>query len=123
MKLGSGAFEGPFSFRTRFEDEKGTNPEELIGAARAGCFSMAFAAELGKAGFTPDHIQTTAQVHLERAGEGFAIGRVQLATEARVPEIQDQKFHEIAERAKTNCPVSKLLAGAKIELQAKLSRI
>ena len=122
MKLGSGAFEGPFSFVTRFENEKGTNPEELIGAAHAGCFSMAFSAELGKAGFTPERVHTTAQVHLEKTEGGFAITRVQLAMDAKIPEIEEKAFREIAERAKTNCPVSKVLAGAKIELQAKLTR-
>jgi osmotically inducible protein OsmC len=120
MKLGSGAFEGKFSFGTRFEEAPGTNPEELIGAAHAGCYSMAFSAMLGGAGFTPKSIRTAAKVHIEKVGEGFAITRIQLATEANIPGIDDAKFKEIAEAAKKGCPVSKALAGVQIELDAKL---
>lgn len=120
MKLGSGAFEGSYSFPSRFESGKGTNPEELIGAAHAGCFSMALSAGLGKAGFTPTRIHTTATVHLEKVGEGFAITRVELESEAQIPGIDDKTFQEQAEAAKKGCPVSKALAGPQISLKAKL---
>ena len=120
MKLGSGAFEGSYSFPSRFESGKGTNPEELIGAAHAGCFSMALSAGLGKAGFTPTRIHTTATVHLEKVGEGFAITRIELESEAQIPGIDDKTFQEQAEAAKKGCPVSKALAGPQITLKAKL---
>jgi len=120
MKLGSGAFNGAYSFRTRFEGAPGTNPEELIGAAHAGCFSMALSAGLGKSGFTPKRIHTTAQVHLEKVGEGFKITRIQLRTEAEIPGIDDKTFREHAEGAKKGCPVSQALAGTQIELEARL---
>ena len=120
MKLGSGAFNGAYSFRTRFEGAPGTNPEELIGAAEAGCFSMAFSAGLGKAGITPKRIHTTAQVHLEKVGEGFKITRIQLRMEAEIPGIDEATFREQAEAAKKGCPVSQALAGTQIELDAKL---
>ncbi len=120
VKLGSGAFEGQYSFATRFEQGKGTNPEELIGAAHAGCFSMALSAGLGKAGFTPESIQTTAKVTLDKQGEGFAITRIDLVTEAKIPNIDQNTFRKHAEEAKANCPVSKALAGTKINLDAKL---
>jgi osmotically inducible protein OsmC len=120
MKLGSGAFEGKYSFGTRFEEAPGTNPEELIGAAHAGCYSMAFSAMLGGAGFTPKSIKTEAKVHIEKVGEGFAITRIQLACQGNVPGIDEGKFKEIAEAAKKGCPVSKALAGVQIELDAKL---
>src|SRR6266436_8271852 len=87
VKLGSGAFEGAYSFASRFEEGKGTNPEELIGAAHAGCFSMALSAGLGRAGFTPKRIETSARVHLEKVGEAFRITRIELKTEAAVPGI------------------------------------
>jgi osmotically inducible protein OsmC len=120
IKLGSGAFSGPYSFQTRFEDKPGTNPEELIGAAHAGCFTMALSAALGKAGFTPRRIHTTAKVALEKGGDSFSITTINLITEASIPNIDNAKFQEIADGAKKNCPVSKALAGAKIELDAKL---
>ena len=120
MKLGSGAFEGRYSFGSRFASEKGTNPEELIAAAHAGCFSMAFALGLGRAGFTPTRIHTTAKVHIERAGEGFRITRIDLDTQAEVPNIDDAKFREQAEAAKQGCPVSQALAGTEITLSARL---
>ncbi len=120
MKLGSGAFEGKYSFRTRFEEEKGTNPEELIGAAHAGCFSMALSAGLNKAGYKPQKIQTTATVHLEKVGEGFSISRIELDTTASVPGIDAGTFKDQAEMAKAGCPVSKALAGTQILLTAKL---
>jgi osmotically inducible protein OsmC len=86
VKLGSGAFEGPYSFKSRFEDGKGTNPEELIAAAHAGCFSMALALMLGQSGFTPSRIHTTAKVHIEKAGQGFKITQIELEIEAEIPK-------------------------------------
>ena len=120
VKLGSGAYEGAYSFRSRFEDGSGTNPEELIGAAHAGCFSMALSAGLTKAGFTATRIHTTAKVHLEQVGEGFKITRIQLDTEAEVPKLDKRAFLEYAEGAKKNCPVSVALAGVDISLNARL---
>lgn len=123
VKTGSGAIDGAYSFRTRFEGAQGaagTNPEELIGAAHAGCFSMALSAGLGKAGFTPTRIRTTAKVYLEKVGEGFKITRIQLATEAAIPNIDEATFRQQAEGAKAGCPVSQALAGAQIDLDAKL---
>ena len=117
MKLASGAYEGPFTFASRFESGKGTNPEELIGAAHAGCFSMFLSALLTQAGFTPTRIRTTASVHL---GEGPTINLIELNTEAEVPNLTEAAFLEHAEAAKKNCPVSKALAGPEIKLQAKL---
>ncbi len=120
MRLGSGAFEGPFSFGTRFEDTPGTNPEELIGAAHAGCYSMAFSALLGDAGFTPERIDTSAEVTVDKVEGGFAITAIQLTMKARIPGIDPAKFAEIAGQAKEGCPVSKALAGTRIELNATL---
>lgn len=120
MSLGSGAFEGQYSFASRFEEGVGTNPEELIGAAHAGCFSMAFAATLGRNGFEPQRVQTTAKVHLIKNDSGFAISAIDLETEATVPGIENEKFQELAETAKQTCPVSKALAGVTIKLNAKL---
>ncbi len=122
MRLGSGAYEGPYSFASRFEEGKGTNPEELIGAAHAGCFSMALSAGLGKAGFTPKRIQTEASVHLEKVAEGFKISRIELRTVGEVPNIDEKTFREQAEAAKKGCPVSKALAGVEISLDANLAR-
>jgi osmotically inducible protein OsmC len=117
----SGAVEGTFSFPTRFEDEPGTNPEELIGAAHSGCFSMQFTAFLGEEGYTADRIHTTADVHIERAeGGGFEIPRIDLSVEAAIPDIDRDTFDELARRAKENCPVSKALAGPTITLDATL---
>lgn len=121
VKAESGAIEGQYSFSTRFEEGKGTNPEELIAAAHAGCFSMALSAALGKAGFKPERIHTTAKVHLETGSAGPSIPRIELETEATVPGIDDAAFQEQAEGAKKNCPVSKVLAGAEISLKAKLA--
>ena len=120
MKLGSVAFEGKYSFKSRFEDGVGTNPEELIGAAHAGCFSMALSAQLGRAGFTPTRIHTTAKVHLTKSEGGFSINQIDLDTEAEVPGISPEVFQEQAEGAKKGCPVSKALAGVDIKLNAKL---
>ena len=120
VKLGSGAFEGPYSFASRFEEGAGTNPEELIGAAHAGCFSMALAAGLTKAGYSPKRVATTAKVHLGQSGGGFKITLIELSTEAEVPGIDEAAFQEQAEGAKKNCPVSQALAATEITLTAKL---
>ena len=120
MRFGSGAFEGQYSFGSRFEEGTGTNPEELIAAAHAGCFSMALAGALGRAEFPPSHVSTTADVHLNKTDEGFRIQRIDLHTEASVPGIDDGKFQEIATATKSGCPVSVLLSAAEINLDAKL---
>jgi len=120
VKFGNGAFEGPYSFRSRFEEGAGTNPEELIGAAHAGCFSMALSAQLADAGFTPTVVHTTARVHLDKVGDGFAITQIALACEAQVPGIDDAAFQQIADAAKRGCPVSQALASIKITLDARL---
>lgn len=121
MKLGQGAYEGSYSFASRFEQGQGTNPEELIAAAHAGCFSMALSAALAKAGHTPTRVQTTARVHLEKKGEGFEIPLIELDCQAKVPGISEADFREQAESAKTNCPVSKVLS-AEIRLNASLAQ-
>jgi lipoyl-dependent peroxiredoxin len=121
MKLGSGAYQGAYSFASRFETGTGTNPEELIGAAHAGCFSMALAAALGKAGFQPKRIATSAKVTLEKVGEAFRITKIHLDTEATIPGIAANEFEKQAQDAKANCPVSKALAGVEITLSARLT--
>jgi osmotically inducible protein OsmC len=121
VKLESGAYEGSYSFASRFEQGGGTNPEELIAAAHAGCFSMALSAALGKAGFQPQRISTSASVHLEKVGDAFAITRIDLVTSAAIPNIDEARFLEIAGEAKANCPVSKALRAVdNITLDAKL---
>lgn len=120
VKLGSGAWQGSYSFSTRFEDQPGTNPEELIAAAHAGCFSMALSAGLEKAGHQPQRVQTSAQVTIEKVGEGFKITRILLTTRASVPGIDEKTFQEFAQKAKAGCPVSQALAATNIELDAKL---
>ena len=120
IKTESGAVQGQYSFGTRFENGKGTNPEELIGAAHAGCFSMALAAGLERAGKPAKRVHTTATVKLDKVGESFAITNIDLVTEAEVPGIDDAAFQEQAKKAKEGCPVSKALTGTKISLNAKL---
>ena len=110
-----GDVEKPYSFASRFEQAGGTNPEELIGAAHAGCFSMALALMLGKAGHEPESIRTTAKVHLD--GEQLAITKIVLRTEAEVPGLDNAAFRKHAEEAKAHCPVSKALAGTEIVLE------
>jgi len=110
----------PYGFKSRFEDGPGTNPEELIAAAHAGCFTMALSVGLGQAGFTADSIETSAAVRLEKIGDGFAITHSDLICIAKVPNISEAKFAEIAELTKSGCPVSKVL-NAKISLVAKLT--
>jgi len=120
MALGSGAFEGAFSFNTRMGDEPGTNPEELIGAALAGCFTMALNAGLEKAGFKTNGVKTDAKVHFGKDDSGFVITSIELATEADVVDIDEAKFQEIAAATKKGCPVSRALTGTEIILDAKL---
>ena len=120
LKLGSGAFEGAYSFSSRFEEGKGTNPEELIGAAEAACFSMALSSNLEKAGHPAKRISTTATVKLEMVDGGPKITTIDLNTEADIPGIDEQKFQEQAEQTKKTCPVSVALAGPQINLTAKL---
>ena len=120
ISTGSGALHAkPYSFRTRFEGEPGTNPEELIGAAHAGCFSMALSMILGLAGLTPDKIETTATITLEKKDDGFAITASHLDVLAAVPGATEEVFQDLAAKAKAGCPVSKLL-NATITMDAKL---
>lgn len=116
----SGVLSGvPYSFSTRFEGAKGTNPEELIAAAHAGCFSMALSAQLGGAGITPESIRTTASVSLEKVGDGFSVTKVHLDVTARIPGANRAAFEKAANEAKAGCPISKLLNAA-ITMEAKL---
>jgi osmotically inducible protein OsmC len=119
MKPAHGA-ESPFSIKTRFEGEKGSNPEEMVGAALAGCFSMALSGALGRAGVEPVSIQTEASVQLEKQADGFTITHIALTTQAKVPGIDAAKFASVAQETKQQCPVSKALAGTKISLEARL---
>ena len=117
FKVGSGAFEGAYTFKTRFEEEPGTNPEELVGAAHASCFSMFLSAVLSKAGYKVERIHTKAQVHLE---EGPTITKIHLDTEAKVPGVDEKTFQEQVDVSKKGCPVSKALTGVNITVNAKL---
>jgi osmotically inducible protein OsmC len=121
MSSGSGAFEGPYSFKSRMEEGPGTNPEELIGAAHAGCFSMALSGVLSEAGHPPNRIRTDARVSFEKQNGGWAITGVELSTEGEVPGIDESAFAEHANTAKENCPVSRALAGVEITLNASLA--
>ncbi len=121
IKLGSGAYEGQYSFSSRFESGTGTNPEELIAAAHAGCFSMALSVALEKAGHVADRVHTTARVHLERDAKGFLVAKIELLTEVKAPGLTNDKLQELARDAKENCPVSRALAAVpSISLEAKL---
>jgi len=121
VKLGSGSYEGPYSFASRFEEGGGTNPEELIAAAHAGCYSMALSHGLSEAGFTPTRVNTTAKVHLNKTEGGFSITAIDLEMEAEVPGIDEKTFQTQSEAAKTGCPVSKALAAvSQINLNARL---
>ena len=120
MRFGSGAFEGQYSFSSRFEEGTGTNPEELIAAAHAGCFSMALSGGLSRAGHPPTRVHTTARVHLEKGDAGFSITTIELDTEAEVPGIDEATFQDQAATAKAGCPVSRALAGVDIKLNARL---
>jgi len=117
MSLGSGAFEGAYSFSSRFEEGTGTNPEELIGAAHAGCFSMFLAALLSDAGYTPTSVDTTAKVHLR---QGPTVTLIELESQAVVPGLEDAELQELAIQAKENCPISKALAGPEIQMTVTL---
>jgi osmotically inducible protein OsmC len=121
MRLGSGAFEGAYSFSSRMQDEPGTNPEELIGAAHAGCFSMALAAALSRNGTPPTSIETSAKVTFEQLEAGWTITNVTLSTVGNVPGLDATQFRELAEGAKANCPVSRALQGVEITLEAELA--
>ena len=121
MQLATGSYDGPYSFQSRFEEGDGTNPEELIAGAHAGCFSMALSGDLGKAGHSAESVETEAIVHLEKGGEGFGITRIELHTRARVPGIEADEFQRIAEGAKRGCPISRALAAVDtIEVHAEL---
>lgn len=121
MRLAGGAYEGAYSFSSRFEEGTGTNPEELIAAAHAGCYSMALSNILAQAGHTPERVHTTANVRLEKTDAGFGVTSIHLVTEASVPGLDDAGFQKHAEDAKQNCPISKLLKAAEITLDAKLA--
>ena len=116
---GSGEVSGDFSFSTRFEEQPGTNPEELIGAALAGCYSMALSADLERAGYQPESVRTKANVIFEKGEAGWTVERIDLESEASVPGIADEEFQEIAAGTKEGCPVSRTLASP-IELKARL---
>lgn len=120
MKLGSGAFEGKYSFASRFEEGSGTNPEELIGAAHAGCFSMALSNVLEEDGYSPERIETDARVTLDEVEGDFKITGIELVAEGSVPDITEEDFREKAELAKDNCPVSVALSATDISLEASL---
>ena len=123
IALGSGAFEGPFTLKARVDSvERGTNPEELIGAAEAGCFTMSLANELSEAGHPPDDLRTTAEVRLEQLEGGFSITSIRLITVGVVPGIDAATFERIAADAEANCPVSRALAGTEITVEAKLDQ-
>jgi lipoyl-dependent peroxiredoxin len=122
MRVASGAYEGPYSFQSRFQEGDGTNPEELIAGAHAGCFSMQFSADLARAGYQPDSVETTATVHLDKleAG-GFGITRIDLDSRANVSGVDEEEFQRIAEGSKQNCPVSRALAAVEtINVNAEL---
>jgi osmotically inducible protein OsmC len=122
-RMSYGTFEGNYSFASRFEDGEGTNPEELIGAALSGCFSMQLAADLGRAGHNPERVTTDAGVHLTKADSGFEISRIELDVAARVPGIGADEFSQVVDTAKANCLVSKALAGVgEITVDASLEQ-
>jgi osmotically inducible protein OsmC len=122
VKTGKGGLQGNYSAKSRFEEGEGTNPEELIAAAHSGCFSMAFSKGLADAGFTPTSVETTAKVHLDKTDAGMTVTRIDLETVGDVPGIDAADFQKIAEGAKENCPISRLLSpGAEISLNATLS--
>ena len=114
-------YEGSYSFPTRFEEAEGTNPEELLGAAHAGCFSMSLSSGLTSAGHPPNSVHTTAQVHIEKLEAGWTVTRIHLTTKADVPNVEEGAFQELAEKAKANCPVSRALQAVEITMEASLS--
>lgn len=122
IRTGKGGLQGNYSFKSRFEEGEGTNPEELIGAAHAGCFSMAFSKALADAGYAPTSVDTTAKVHLDKTDAGMTVTRIELDTVGEVPGIDEAEFTKLAEGAKANCPISRLLSpGAEISLNARLA--
>lgn len=122
IRTGKGGYQGNYSFKSRFEEGEGTNPEELIAAAHSGCFSMAFSNGLASAGFTPNSVETTAKVHLDKTDAGFTVTRIELDSVGDVPGIDEGTFQKVAEDAKQNCPISRLLSpGAQISLNARLA--
>jgi len=114
-------YEGSYSVPSRFEEADGTNPEELLGAAHAGCFSMALSSGLSAAGHTPDSVQTTAEVHIDKLEAGWTVTKIHLTTKAQVAGIDEQAFQEQAENAKKNCPISRALGAIEITMEASLS--
>ena len=121
VKLGSGAYDGQYSFKSRFEDGTGTNPEELLGAAHAGCFSMALSASLSRQGFKVNSVDTTATVHLEKGESGFSISRIELVTKGNVEGIDEAKFKQEAEATKSSCIVSRALSAVPMTITASLA--
>ena len=122
IALGSGAYEGPFTLKARVEDvERATNPEELIGGAEAGCFTMSLANLLSEAGHPPEDLQTTARVRLEQLDTGFGVTLIELSTSGRVPGIDQETFAALAEEAKATCPISRALAGTTVTVHATLA--
>ena len=119
IKLESGAMESKYSIGSRFESDPGTNPEELIAGAHAGCFSMALAIAITKAGYKPESIETSVKVHIDKVGDGYEITKIELSTVGNVPGIEKDKFMELAIGAKEGCPVSKALKAVPIEFNAK----
>ncbi len=122
LSLGSGAFEGQYSFSTRFEEGTGTNPEELLGAAHAGCFAMALNAALERAGHTPNYVHADAKVHLNRVDDALTINQVDLIVEAEVPGVDDATFQQFATDAKNTCIISRALNIPEVTLQATLKQ-
>jgi osmotically inducible protein OsmC len=121
LSVESGAFETGYSFSSRFESGGGTNPEELLGAAEAGCFSMALSMMLGEAGYSPESIETTASVSIKAQGDDISIPTIELDCTATVPEIDDDEFEQVAQKARANCPVSQALKNVDISLNARLA--
>lgn len=122
IATGKGGLQGNYSFKSRFEEGEGTNPEELIAAAHAGCFSMAFSKQLSDAGFPPAAVVTNANVHLDKTDAGMTVTRIDLVTTGDVPGIDEAQFQKLAEAAKAGCPISRLLSpGAEITLDATLT--
>jgi lipoyl-dependent peroxiredoxin len=120
IELGSGAFKGAYSLRSRIGDEPQTNPEELIGAGHAGCFAMALASLLSEAGYPPNNVSATAVVNLAETGEGFSVTHIQLTAVGDVPNLDSAEFARLAEEAKATCPISRALAGTEITLETRL---
>lgn len=123
LKTGSGALESPYGFSSRFENGAGTNPEELLGAAHAGCFSMALALALSTAGHAPNRISTTAHVHLEKGEKGFSITRIDLVTRGDVPGVSEDDFKRMAEETKAACIVSRALSAVPMTVDAQLATV